>query len=498
LILTIDLGTSATKVALWTEDGLVALGRSPIPTHHGPGGRAEQDPDSWWLSVGQALAEVRESSPTDAVEVICFSAARQSFVPVDGEGRPIGRALLWSDRRATAEAAEIANALGDAEAHSSLQRVPGVVLGSGSVMAKLKWLDRNEPSRMEAARWLLAPRDLVAARMTGVVASDSTLASATGLYDADGGLGDVLARCAAVPLERLARLLPPVLEPASVLGALAEQPASELGLTPGIQVVIGAGDRACEVLGSGASPEMPMVSWGTTANVSLPLRRHPGVGPGGTIFTRSADGGWLVEGGLSAAGALLDWIGRLTASTAIELVHLARSSPPGARGILVMPWLDGARAPWWRDDANACVLGLRSDHQQGDLARAALEGVAFDVVRCLDSMSTLGTPNSLALAGGGSTMELWGDLISAVAGVPAVRRRSGEAASAGAALIAMRALGRKAELDRIDPVVEELVPDRGVVEGYREIRRSSDQAAASILGTAWSRPEDTESGDQLT
>ncbi len=149
-------------------------------------------------------------------------------------------------------------------------------------------------------------------------------------------------------------------------------------------MVIGAGDRACEVLGSGATESCPMVSWGTTANLSVPLDRRPAEVPRGVVLSRSASGGWLLEGGLSAAGSLLDWLGRLTGHSPGTLAEWAAQSPPGARGVIASPWLEGARAPWWREDATVGFVGLQAAHGPGDLARAAFEAVAWEVQRCLE------------------------------------------------------------------------------------------------------------------
>ena len=112
----------------------------------------------------------------------------------------------------------------------------------------------------------------------------------------------------------------------TVVGQLKPVPGAELGLRPGIPVVIGAGDRQCEVLGSGASEDHPMVSWGTTGNVSVPVHERPVPSPAGAVVTRAADGGWLLEGGLSAAGSFLAWLGRLLDRTPEELARLAGES----------------------------------------------------------------------------------------------------------------------------------------------------------------------------
>ena len=221
-------------------------------------------------------------------------------------------------------------------------------------------------------------------RLTGDVATDDTLASATGLFEMSdrGGVGPLLPGL----VDAVADLLPDAVPPDTVLGGLLGEPATELGLAAGIPVVIGAGDRACEVLGAGSSEAWPMVSWGTTANVSVPVlhRLEP---PPSVIVTRGALGGWLLEGGLSAAGSLVDWLARLAGTDAESLMGLARSSPAGARGVIALPWLGGARAPWWRDTARGAVMGLSFDHDIGDMARAVVESVAWDVRRCLESVA---------------------------------------------------------------------------------------------------------------
>ena len=117
-----------------------------------------------------------------------------------------------------------------------------------------------------------------------------------------------------------------------------------------------------------------MVSWGTTANVSVP---HPGpVGALPTVaaVSRGALGGFLVEAGLSASGAALDWLERLTGRPTEVLLTEAAASPPGANGVLALPWLHGARAPWWQPDAHAAFVGLTGAHGPAELAARGRRG----------------------------------------------------------------------------------------------------------------------------
>jgi xylulokinase len=480
-VLTLDLGTSATKAALWSETGIVAIARTSLTTHHPEPGRAEQDAAEWWESVRTACREVQGIAPDAyaALETIGFAAARETFVLTDESFTPLGPAILWSDARA----ADWSSALGDA---GKFRAQTGVVAGPAAHAAKLAWIAHSEPDRFAAARWVLAPRDLVVATMTGVVATDQTLASRTGLcaLDPDSGTGDDsddVVGIAWLPdaRERYGERLPDILRSASVVGTVTAGAAKELGIPTTVEVVLGAGDRACEVLGVGASPDAPMVSWGTTANVSVP---HPG--PMDTLpdvgqVSSGALGGFLVEAGLSAAGAAVAWLARLTGTPHDELFAAAATVEPGARGVLALPWLAGARAPWWRPDAHAAFVGLTEAHGTPELARAIVEGVAFDVARCLELIAPDG--HELALAGAGAVSELWRSVLAAVSARPVVRRTIDDAASVGARLVVAAARDEALTPAIANPVTGREAPEPALVEAYQPRREAADAAASAVV-----------------
>jgi xylulokinase len=468
-VLTIDLGTSATKAALWRDAELRGLTRAPLTTVHPRSGYDEQDPREWWASVVQSCAELRQCVPRDYADVgaIGFSAARETFALFDTALRPVGPGILWSDRRAEADAAT----MGDAD---GFRAATGVVLTGGAHAAKLAWLARHEPDALEHARWILAPRDLTLARLTGAVVTDDTLASRTGLCAIDGGWLD---SARDVYRDRL----PPIVTASSVVGTVVTDAARELGLprdTP-VRVVAGAGDRACEVLGTAASPRAPMVSWGTTANVSVP---HPGPAsavPTIAAVSRGALGGYVVEAGVSTAGAAVGWLAALTGHAHDALLAEAASVEPGARGVVALPWFAGARAPWWRADAHASFSGLSLVHGPAELARAVVEGVALDVARSLER--TAPERAELVLAGAGAGDDLWRRVLAAVSGLTVVRRAVDDAASVGARLLVAHALGESLGVDRLNPVVRREAPEPALVTAYRAVRAASDSAAAAAL-----------------
>ncbi len=460
-VLTLDLGTSTTKAALWSGPDLLDLARAPLATRHPRPGWAEQDPEDWWSSVDRATASLREARPDAyaAVSMIGCSGARETFAPFDRQLRPLGAGILWSDARATDEV----EALGDPAA---FRAATGVILGPGCCAAKVAWLRRHEPTTFDHAVWLLAPRDLVLARLTGRARTDPTLASRTGLYDLGGAfLGD----------DALAERLPevvPSLEPAPVSGAVFDLPG-------GVSAILGAGDRCCEATGVGATNDAPVVSWGTTLNVSAP---HPGPAsalPTHAQVSRAVRTPFLIEAGLAAAGAAVEWLARLTGRTSGELLELARGAPPGARGAVALPWLHGARAPWWRPDVEAVLCGLTSAHGPAELARALIEGVAFDTARSVELVAP--DASILEVAGGGGPDSLWRSILAAATRRELRLRRHAEAASVGARILVADADDTALALDAVNPVTTIEAPSEALSDDYVELRARSDRVALAML-----------------
>ncbi len=469
MFLTVDLGTTTTKATLWDDDRQIAVSRHALATRHPAAGRAEQDPSDWWDSVGRACRELDSGPGLGQVEALGFAAARETFVPVRADGSPLGPALLWSDRRAAEEAAELTRRFGPEPFH---QRT-GVILGAGSMAAKVTWLAVHQPERLSESRWLLAPRDLIAWRMTGEVATDATLASRTGFYDIGGaplGLAGELAG------ERLA----PVRTATSVLGELLPAAAEELGLPPGTPVVLGAGDRACEVLGSGALETEPVVSWGTTTNMSFPVSAPPPTLPSGLSLSRGALGGYLIEAGTSSSGQAISWLSELTGRDVESLYAGAARTSPGANGVIAVPWMNGARAPWWESSARAGLIGLSPATTSDDVARALIESVAFEVVRCLEAAGSTAVER-LRAVGAGVVPGAWVDILAGACRRAVAVPRYVEAASVGALLVISAALGRPLDPARINPISAHHPPRPDHVDVYVGLRPASDALAEQAL-----------------
>ena len=193
-------------------------------------------------------------------------------------------------------------------------------------------------------------------------------------------------------------------------------------------------------------------------------------------------GGYLVEAGLSAAGAALDWLGRLTGHGVASLVTAASGAPIGASGLLALPWLHGARAPWWRPDAHAAFLGVTGAHGMPEFARALVEGIGLDVARSLELVAP--DADTLALAGAGAADPLWRTVLGGVTGLALTRRALDDAASVGARLLVAHARGDRVSVDDVNPVVRRETPAAEVTAAYRAVRVAADRAAATVLDRA--------------
>lgn len=438
-ILTYDLGTTGLKTALFDPaDGrLLALAEREIPVHRPSPTWAEQRSEHWWEAVLSTTHAVLAAAPAGyQVAGIGLSSQRETVVPVDEAGEPLGPAVLWMDRRALAEAGDLALLLGAAEIH----QVTGMVAEPTFTAPKLLWLKDNQRDVYRQARWFLCPKDFLGMRLTGAPFLDPSMASRTALYDTRRrAWWPAALEALDLSPERLA----PVVPSAAPGGYLSEAAASALGLPAGIPVAAGGGDRCCEALGAAVGGGRVMESTGTATNLSAVAERLGDRLPEGILVTAHVVDGWLLEQGISTGGSVLKWLrDSVTGLPYAELDRLAASSRPGAGGLLLLPFFLGARATRWHPEARGVLFGLTLGHEKGDLARAVMEGVACEVRACLDVLAREGIPASeLVSLGGGAASPLWRQIKADVTGRPVAALQTTHAASFGAMLLGAAAAG---------------------------------------------------------
>jgi xylulokinase len=383
-----------------------------------------------------------------------------SLVLMDGDGNPSRPAILWADRRATAECTMIEN------------RVPNVAAITGNpplpafTLPQLLWVRRHEPDILSRTSNVLLPKDYLRWRYTGRVVTDWTDASGTGMLDSATREWSTAILSA---LEIDPGLLPPVADP------IADGGAVERSANPALQTArtaVGVGDQFAEALSAGLTHAGDMAIILGTSAVVLGVSDHPVPGS----FCHAQPDLWLRLDSLHAGGKSLQWLRDIVApgESLASFTSGAMSAPPGARDLLFLPFLMGERGARG-GGAPGAFLGLTSEHGRDDLVRAVLEGVAFELRRLQQQRGTPLPTDVLTLKGGGAQNELWCQIVSGVFGIP--YRTTHRDAAYGAAMTAGVSQGWwpswQSVPDLKDPINESGLADVAILndryERYREV-----------------------------
>ena len=437
----IDVGTSGVKVILVSSSGdVAAAATSPLTMQTPRPGWAEQDPAAWWDATVQSIHAVRRAKPDVAIAAVGISGQMHSSVFLDGAGDVIRPALLWCDGRTTAECAEITARVGGEARLRDLACNPAL---EGFTLPKVLWLRAHEPEAYARLACVLLPKDYIRYRLTGVLATDPSDASATLMYDtAHLRWSDEILKAVDMP----ASIVPDVGGSAEVLGKVTAEAASVTTLAAGTPVVGGGADNACGAAGVGAiTPGEIVSSWGTSGTVLAPTS-EPRVDPGlrAHTFCHVAPGVWYMMGVVLSAGGAFAWYRDQFArehadphEAARMLDREAESVGAGAAGVTFLPYLQGERTPHRDAAARGSFLGLSLAHTRSHMTRAVLEGVAFALRDSLTILQELGlSPSSVLLTGGGARSPFLRRLQAEVFGLPVTTVNREEGPAYGAALLA--------------------------------------------------------------
>jgi len=252
-------------------------------------------------------------------------------------------------------------------------------------------------------------------------------------------------------------------------------------------VVIGGGDGACATVGAGAvHPGDAYINIGSSAWLAVTTRRPLLDRAMRTFNLAHLDPDLIMAlGSMQAAGGAFDWLERLWHSEGEANLHEALSTqaasvPPGADGLLFLPYLLGERSPYWNPHARGAFVGLTMTHGRPEMARAVLEGVAFNLRLILDAFRTqqaaLGEGpgiNAVRLIGGGARSPLWRQILADVLGLPILLPGLViEATSLGAAIAGGVGVGifdSFAAADRFVQVHEAAHPEASAQAHYAEL-----------------------------
>lgn len=435
VLLGIDIGTSACKVALFDESGaVIAQTNRPYAVYYPQPGWAEQDPEEWWQAICAGIRAVLAESQTAAGEIAGIGIDGQSWscIPVGRDGRCLARTPIWMDTRSDAICRKVKEQVG----FDPIFEVAGNDFLPSYTTPKMLWFQQERPEVFEAAEVFLQSNSYIGYKLTGVMSQD--LSQGYGLHFFNmrtRTYDEELAR----ELGLSAKLVPELYACDAVIGTVTKEAAACTGLVEGTPVVAGGLDAACGTLGAGVyRPGQTQEQGGQAGGMSICLdeaKAHPKL----ILGTHVVPDLWLLQGGTVGGGGVLRWFRQeLGADQSFdELTALAEAVPAGSDGVIFLPYMAGERSPVWNPSAKGVFYGLGFDKTKGHLVRAALEGVAYSLQHNLMTAAETGVEAGELLAMGGSANSLlWTQIKSDVTGKVIHVPASDTATTLGAALLA--------------------------------------------------------------
>ncbi len=425
LLLGVDIGTSSTKGVLCAADGAVL---DTVVIEHETSfprpGWAEHDADGLWWADFVAVTRLLTSGHCTGTDVgaVAVSAIGPCMLPVDAEGRPLRPAILYGiDTRATAEIDWLNERIGA----DAIFALAGMALNSQTVGPKILWLRRHEPDLFARTAWIHSASNYVTFKLTGEHVMDYHTASYYApLFNIETLAWDPRFAGHVIDLDRLPRLG----HATEIAGGVTAQASAETGLPVGTPVTFGTIDAAAEAVSVGVqNPGDTMIMYGSTMFFLGTVARPE---PDRRMWTTAhpLPGRRAVTCGMATSGLLTTWFCDVTTSpeerrnrnaSFPHLIAAATDTPPGAEGLLCLPYFAGERTPIQDPEARGVFAGLTLRHTRAHLFRAVLEGIAFAARHNLDVMGEMhAPPERLVAVGGGTKNPLWVQVTSDITGVP--------------------------------------------------------------------------------
>jgi xylulokinase len=470
----LDVGTTGARaVAIDLLGNVVAAASEEYPLSTPRPGWTEQDPERWW-DASQAVLNGVASQLQDPPLGLGLTGQMHGSVFLDKGDRVIRPAILWSDQRTASQCEAITEKVGA----KRLVAITGNPAITGFQAPKILWLREHEPEAYARVRRVLLPKDYVRLRLTGEYATDVSDASGTLLLDLRRRTwSEEVLEALEIPRS----WLPAAQEGPDVSGMISASAATATGLPAGLTVAAGAGDNAASAIGNGIVREGLVSSSIGTSGVVFASSDTARIDPRGRLhaFCHAIPGGYHLMGVTLAAGGSLRWW-RDAGGSGLDyegMASLAAQAPPGAEGLVFLPYLSGERTPHMDAHARGAFFGLNLRHSLPHLTRAVMEGVVFSLKDCVDLMVGMGMPvTEVRATGGGARSQLWRQLQADVFGLPVHRTRIEEGPAFGAALLAGVAAGvysdvfAAAALVQLDPEVN--TPDAALNRLYRRYHKA--------------------------
>ena len=459
----IDLGTSSVKILLVRRDGEIEKTVSreyPISNPHS--GWSEQNPVDWYDKTIEGLKELLADVDKDTVKGISFGGQMHGLVLLDENDEVIRPAILWNDGRTGAETAYLNETIGQ----DKLMEYTANIAFAGFTAPKILWVKKNEPENFARIKKIMLPKDYLAYKLSGTLATDYSDASGMLLLDVEN-------RCWSKEMCKICSVnsdtLPTLFKSYEKIGTLLPEVGRELGLGE-ITIAAGAGDNAGAAIGTGISGAGDCnISLGTSGTVFISQDTFTKNECGALHNFCHANGKYHLMGCiLSAASCNKWWVEEILGSNDFKGEEAGLDALLGKNDVYFLPYLMGERTPHNDVDAKGAFIGMRPSTTRKEMTLAVLEGVAFALRDSVELARASGVKiESTKICGGGAKSEVWRKIVANVLGIPVIRPLIEEGPSYGAAILAMVASG---EYSSVSEATQKLVKNRDITYPVDEIQ----------------------------
>src|SRR5271157_2059137 len=365
----LDVGTTGTRTIIFDLEGK-EVGRHyeewasiyPSPV------MVEQDANLWWTATRATIDGALQKGnidPKDIIGVACTNQ-RETIVPVDQDGNPLSNAIVWQDRRSTAECEIIKEEFGT----DDIYQITGLTVDPYFSATKILWIKNNQPEIYNKTYKFLLVHDFIVHKLTGRFVTDYTNASRTMLFNIEAlKWSSNIAEAVDLDIDKMPEAVPP----GTPIGEITDQDAT--GFAPGTTVVAGAGDQQAAALGVGVVDPGRIKCTTGTGSFILNHLEEPTFDPKRRVLCSChADGKWVQEASIFTSGAVYRWVRDNFAAHECVLAEendrdpydvmdeIARTSPVGSNGLILIPHFVGAGAPYWNPMARGILFGLSLGH----------------------------------------------------------------------------------------------------------------------------------------
>jgi xylulokinase len=490
-----DIGSQTIKTVLLTVEGqVVAESSAGYPIQFPGPAWAEQQASDWITALIDAIRNLLKVSRVSSNQVACIGLDAQvdGIVVIDAAGAPLRPAIVWMDRRATAQVEKIRENFDPAR----IFQISGLNLDASHVAPKIRWIADEQSEIYDQARCFLLPASYVAYRLTGELGVDYSNASSMLLMDIRTKQWSAeLCEAFEIPVDRL----PPIYPATVVLGTLLPEIGLLTGLSKETRVILGCGDEHAACLGAGVIKPGLVCDTTGTAEPAGAASSQPCFDETGLVETHchAHPDLWLLENPGFVSGGNYRWFRDRFGQEEVEeailskmdayaiLDQAANSVPAGSDGLVMLPCLMGAMTPTWNPSARGTFVGFTLAHEKRHFARAILEASAYALRDITERMQEMGLNlEEIRVVGGGARSALWRQIKADVTGLPITLLNTIETTALGAGLLALAGAGYFESLDQAAEaaisVVEQRDPDPQTSEIYTDYYQLYREAYFSL------------------